>query len=296
MKKKLLVIAVACLTTAAFAQTIPNNSFENWTNMGNYSDPDMWGTLNSTTNLAGVYTVTQGTPGNPGSYYIKITSKTVLSTVAPGIAATGVINPSNQTVTGGFAMATRPANLTGKWQYMAMSGTDQGSINVITTKWNTSTSSRDTICKTQYLLPGMVMAWANFSIPLTYVAAGFPDTCMIILASSNSTPAANSYLYVDNFAFSGAVGISENSVSENMLSVYPNPSSNFVNVSFTLQNQSNVKLQLIDLTGKLVREMNPSAMKGENIVAMDLEGIENGIYFLRLETGTSTETKKISVQ
>jgi hypothetical protein len=295
MKKTLLVLAVACMTTAAFAQ-VPNNSFENWTNMGNYEDPDMWGTLNSTTDLAGVYTVTKGTPGNPGSFYLKITSKTVFTTVIPGIAATGTINPVSQTVTGGFPWTTRSSDLSGKWQYMAMSGTDQGSINVFMTKWNSSTNSRDTICNTQYLLPGMVMSWANFSIPLNYVMAGNPDTCMIILSASNTTPAANSYLYVDGLALTGIIGISENTVSENMLSVYPNPGASFVNVSFTLQNQSDVKLQLIDVAGKLIREINPSAMKGENMVTMDLEGIESGIYFLRLETATSTETKKIIIQ
>jgi hypothetical protein len=295
MKKNLLLIAAALMCSAAFAQ-IPNYSFENWTNMGNYSDPDNWGTLNSTTDLFSVYTVTQGTPGNPGSYYLKITSKTVLSTVVPGVAATGVINPANQTVTGGFPFTTRPAVISGKWQYMAMSGTDQGSINVFLSHWNTSTNSRDTISLTQYMLPGMVMAWANFSIPLTYQSSAFPDTCVIVLASSNNTPAANSYLYVDALSFAGAVGIDETAASENNLSVYPNPGASFVNISFIMENPANVKLQLVDVSGKLIRKINPSVMKGENVLTMDLEGIENGIYFLRLETATAVETKKISIQ
>jgi hypothetical protein len=296
MKKNLLLLSAICFASALFAQTIPNSGFENWTNMGNYSDPDQWGTLNSTTNLAGVYTVTQGTPGNPGAYYVKITSKTVLNQVVPGIAATGVINAQTQTITGGFPYAIRSANITGNWQYMAMSGNDQGSINVVMTKWNSMTSSRDTISATQYMLPGMVMAWANFSIPLTYLMAGNPDTCMIILAASNSTPAANSYLWVDDLNFTGLIGINEVSTSPTNLSVYPNPAQNLLNVSFTLQNQENVKLELVDVTGKLIREVNPSVMQGDNTLSMDLEGIDNGIYFIRLVSNGAIETKKISIQ
>ncbi len=296
MKKNLLALAFVSLTSIAFAQTIPNSGFENWTNMGNYSDPTGWGTLNATTDAASVYTVVRGTPGNPGASYIKITSKTVISGVVTGIAATGVINPSTQTISGGFPCSTRPADLTGAWQYMAMSGTDQGSIYVFLTKWNAATNSRDTISYTHYMLPGMVMVWTNFSIPLTYQMSGNPDTCMIALLSSNTTPTANSYLYVDNLAFSGVAGVNGNSISENNLSVYPNPAASFVNVSFTLQNQSNVKLQLVDITGKSIREINPSSLKGENTLTLNLDGIESGIYFLRLETGTSTETRKIIVE
>lgn len=64
------------ISTTAFAQ-IPNSGFENWTTMGSYSNPDNWDQLNAMTNPNSVYTCVKGTPGNPGSSYIKLTSKTV---------------------------------------------------------------------------------------------------------------------------------------------------------------------------------------------------------------------------
>jgi hypothetical protein len=297
MKKNLLFIAAASLLlTRISAQTIPNNGFENWTSMGNYSDPDNWHTLNSIGAPLSAYTVTQGTPGAVGNYYLKITSKTAGPGVIPGLATTGTINSSNQTVSGGYPFTGRPASLTGKWQYMAMSAGDQGEIAVVTTKWNTVTNSRDTISKTQYMLPGMVMAWGNFSIPLTYVAAGFPDTCLIILASSTIAPANNSYLWVDNLSFTGWVGINENEAGLNKLNLFPDPAQDILNVTFSMENFATVKLQLMDISGKLIQESIPSCSLGENTVTMNLEGVDPGIYFVRFITDKGIETRKVIVE
>ncbi|HET6991346.1 MAG TPA: T9SS type A sorting domain-containing protein [Bacteroidia bacterium] len=297
MKRNLLFIsAVVLFSTKIFSQTIPNSSFDNWTSMGNYSDPDSWSTLNSVGDPLGVYTVTPGTPAQQGTYYLKIVSKTMGPGVLPGLATTGTINSSNQTISGGYPFTSRPANLTGKWEYMAMSGTDQGMIGVLTTKWNTSTNSRDTICATQYMLPGMVMSWASFSIPLTYVGTGFPDTCLIVLASSTTAPTANSYLWIDALAFSGTVGINETQANQNNLNVYPNPAENLLNVSFNLENSSSVKIQLFDISGKLIEEFNPNCSIGENTIPLNLEGIERGIYFVRLVSDKGTDNRKIVVE
>src|SRR5437667_42356 len=71
------------------------------------------------------------------------------------------------------------------------------------TKWNTATSKRDTIAFKNYALPGMVMSWGTFTIPLTYYSYATPDSAIIVLSASGTTPVVNSYLYVDNLAFSG---------------------------------------------------------------------------------------------
>ena len=298
MKTNLLFIAaVSLMSTASYAQTIPNAGFENWTTT-TFSDPDNWGTFNSTTAPLGASTVEQGAPGNPGSFYIKITSKTIAPLgIVPGVAVTGIINIATQSVSGGFPISSRPAKLTGKWQYMSYGITDTGSVTVLLSHWNTITHAKDTVSYTHRLLTGMVMSWASFNIILNYQSSSLtPDTAMIVLAASNATPANNSYLYVDALAFTGSVGIDENSSSAKMLSVYPNPSSNLLNVSFTLENSSNVKVQLLDLSGKLLQELNSKSSVGENTLSMNLEGIDNGIYFVRLLTDNGTETKKIVIE
>ena len=75
------MIKIAISTTALLfavatvnAQTIPNPGFESWSNPNGYNVPDGWGNLNGKTSSASVYTCIKGTPGNPGTSYLKLIS------------------------------------------------------------------------------------------------------------------------------------------------------------------------------------------------------------------------------
>src|SRR5271157_5926898 len=151
------------------AQSIPNAGFENWTSKGSYSDPDSWMCFNDLTASKSVYTCEQGTPGDPGNYYLKLTSKTVTGIgVVPGYAVSGTFNTTTLQPLKGFAFNQRPLNLTGNWQYMIF-GSSPGYIKVQLTRWDSSMKTRMTVASADSVLPGMVMSWASFSIPLTYV-------------------------------------------------------------------------------------------------------------------------------
>ena len=129
MKKKLLILSTLIANFSLLkAQTIPNASFENWTNMGSYSNPNGWDQLNSLTSLGGIYTCEQGSPGAVGSFYLKLTSKTAgIAGVVPGVAVSGLIDITTQQPKSGFAFSGQPQALTGKWQHMIF-GNSQGYI------------------------------------------------------------------------------------------------------------------------------------------------------------------------
>lgn len=293
MKKTIIIFAAMALHTATLVAQIPNNGFENWTSMGSYNDPDDWDNLNSVTNFSGIFTCTKGTPGSPGTAYIKLTSKTVTGMgVVPGVAATGILDPINMTASG-FAYSARPQNLTGKWQYMAGSTADQGFISVILSQWNGTTNSRDTVAYAHYVLPGMVMSWANFTIPLTYKNGNNPDTAVIILSASGSTPVASSYLYIDNLAFSGSVaGMKDQSLVKNF-HFYPNPATGIVEVAAELEKSAGAALQLFNMSGALLKEQTVTA---SGKTQLDVSHFSKGIYLLKITSGMATETKKLVIE
>ena len=55
------------MITNSYAQTIPNNGFEDWTSMGAYNNPDSWTSLNDMTAPMSTYTCVKGTPGPLGT-------------------------------------------------------------------------------------------------------------------------------------------------------------------------------------------------------------------------------------
>lgn len=289
MKKFILsVITITSLSISLNAQ-IPNSGFETWMNMGTYENPDGWATLNDYTTGAGVYTAEKGTPGSPGSFYLKLTSKTVGPTVANGIAVSGVLDPATQQPVSGFAFNQQPESFTGKWQHMIY-GTSQGSINVQLTRWDAGTNSRVIVATANKTLTGMAMSWANFTIPFVYTDAQAPDSCIIVMKASGSNPTNQDYLWVDNLAFTGNVaGIESQSIFAD-LSIFPNPTTENFTVNIHSKEAQTISYELISVTGDVLYSKNENIVEGQNTLLIPAVGLSKGNYLVRIISGLNAET------
>jgi hypothetical protein len=295
MKKIILSIACSVATALTFAQ-IPNFSFENWTSMGSYEVPNGWGTLNNTTTGTGVYTATKATPGNPGSYYMKLTSLAVGSVVVNGIAVSGELDSITTQPKSGFAFNLRPANFTGKWQHMIY-GSSQGSIRVTLTRWDANLNQRVTVGTASVTLSGMAMSWANFTLPFNYADGGYPDTCIIVMKASGSNPTNNDYLWVDNLAFSGSVTSIENQSSFlNSINVYPNPASENIVLDLNFNTLQKVVFEIKDISGKTILTKSAGILTGETRQSLSVKGISKGTYFIYINGEQGSEARKIVIE
>lgn len=296
MKTRFTHVLFALLVPAALVAQVPNYSFENWTSMGSYDNPDGWGTMNNTTALASIYTVTKGTPGNPGSFYMKITSKTVGPGVVGGIAVSGVIDSTTMLPKSGFAFNQRPASFTGKWQHMIF-GNSQGSVTATLTRWDSNSNTRVPVAVATQTLSGMAMSWANFSINFSYTDGGYPDTCIIVLKASGANPTNNDYLWVDNLGFSGSVvGTGAEQSLLQQVSVYPNPAGSTMQVKINLQQTQNARISICDLQGRVIRTEDAELQTGENIRTLDLSALARGSYLLRIVAAEGTAVCPIVTQ
>jgi hypothetical protein len=289
MKKNIILfLFVMAFAFHSFSQ-IPNSGFENWTTVGSYKNPDGWGTMNNTTALAGIYTATQAAPGNPGSYYIKLTSKTISSVVVNGIAVSGKLDSLTQKPISGFAYNQRPQSLTGSWQHMIY-GSSQGSVYAVLTRWNSGTSGRDTIAVASQTLSGMAMSWATFTINFTYRSGNYPDSCIIILKASGSAPTANDYLWVDNLAFAGSVAaVPEVSDPGPAFEIYPNPAKDFINIHFDKKSNNDVFLNIYSSSGELV--ISEKLLSDHQ--QLNVRDLKRGVYFVEIRSNEQSETQKV---
>ena len=297
MKKLVLLFAAIATSATTFAQ-IPNAGFENWDNTGGYNTPTGWDNPNATTNPLSIYTCVKGTPGYVGASYLQLTSKTVAGFgVVPGVAVSGILDIAAAQPKSGFAYNQRPASLKGEWQYMAY-GSDAGHIVVFLSHWNSTTMSRDTVAFTDHTLAGMVMSWASFDIPLNYVSGAFPDSAIIVLSASGTTPVANSYLYVDTLQFAGSVPSSVNNISGNNMnvSVSPNPSSSFADVTFTGTPGLEATISVSDISGKVIRTYQQAERAGVNTIRMNTEQLGKGVYLVTISDGQNRSVGKLAVQ
>jgi len=77
---------------------------------------------------------------------------------------------------------------------------------------------------------------------------------------------------------------------------YPNPFNPATSISFALPNQERVELQIFTVTGRLVQTItNRVYSEGTHTLTVRSDNLASGVYFYRLKTTNSVETKRFTL-
>jgi len=110
--------------------------------------------------------------------------------------------------------------------------------------------------------------------------------------SAYSTSNRNGTFYFSDLQFfvqSAPLSISKNKLEDEVVTVYPNPVNNILNVKLSNPNIQIEKLRLTDVSGKII-------YSHQNTKAINVNGFSKGLYFLSIETNTGkTITKKVLI-
>lgn len=280
MKALFLILFSIFIFVQNYAQ-IPNSSFENWMNMGNYEVPENWYTLNEKFSSSNVFTVTKESPGKSGNSYIKVTSKTINQKVIGGIAITA------------FPIQSSPQRLSGFCQHMGYSS-EKGCISVALTKWNVQKNKRDTVALGRHELFGMIMNWSEFNIQLMYLNTDQPDSALITLQSSGLNPSAQDYLSVDDLSFQNqTANILEFDIKKNYISIYPNPATMELNIEINNLEEESIFIKMFNTNGQEVFFKSYNTNNNFINEKLDVSHLLKGIYFL--STSNSNNIQKIII-
>ena len=98
-----------------------------------------------------------------------------------------------------------------------------------------------------------------------------------------------------NFTISEATA-SIKDVSFEGFNLYPNPSNGNFNLQFETASTAPVKLQLFDLTGRLVREMQFSDVAARFSESISFKNTAKGLYLLKIKNGSKQTTRKLVIE
>jgi hypothetical protein len=77
---------------------------------------------------------------------------------------------------------------------------------------------------------------------------------------------------------------------------YPNPFNPTTTISFSLAKASEVKLQVFDIKGSLIKTiLNERKAAGDYSLQFDANNLSSGTYLYKLETPTGVQTKKMTL-
>lgn len=98
-------------------------------------------------------------------------------------------------------------------------------------------------------------------------------------------------LYVLNASL--ALGIHENNITENSISLFPNPASNYFSINLNLVQSDELLFELFDASGKKVFTKNETIGAGNTTKTVHLDQYRSGVYVLKISGKELHYTEKI---
>lgn len=84
--------------------------------------------------------------------------------------------------------------------------------------------------------------------------------------------------------------------SSQVVSIYPNPASTILNITFNSPSNEMISLQLMDMSGKILRTTNFHSAVGVNQYTIALDDFSNGLHFIELTMGSNRIFHKVIIQ
>lgn len=112
--------------------------------------------------------------------------------------------------------------------------------------------------------------------------------------ANNTTPEKFYYLGAIRLEASGKLNVDSPALSSS-LAVYPNPVANRMQITFDLKEQSNLKIDIYDLSGRLVENIvNGEQPAGKFSKAWNRSSnIASGVYILQIDANGKRSTSKL---
>ncbi len=279
MKKIIFTITLHLILAGITFAQVADLSFENW-----YTDSLGHNVLTNWTHYAG------SGPSPNNSFFGTWRS----DTAAQGAHALKLSRWYNYTCDWAQQVApvsNRPWGVSGYYKYeeniLIQNNIDSALVEMVLTKWNTTTMQRDTIGFGSKLLLGSV-GFSIFNCPVTYIAAGIPDTVTINIrpmpwSSSYINMAGwGSYLTIDDLSFAERSTSGIKLVTEDGLFIYPNPVKDKLHIHMA----GETSFAITDITGK--RLLQSKLGKGDN--SIDVSRFAAGSYLLILNDKEYSKT------
>jgi hypothetical protein len=275
---RVIILCVAVLTAGIMHAQIPNPGFETWVS----GVPSGWDSVGA----AVPGSIEQSSTAHGGSSAARGNVVSLLGFTLPPLLYAG---DDGQ----GFPVSQRHGTLSGFYQFNQVGG----DIFYVTVGMLQAGSP---IGAGVFVTGANQASYAQFDVPISYVAGGNPDTCYIwitILDTASGFPHLGSYFIVDDLSFSGITAVDDPAQIPGQFALrqnYPNPFNPSTSITFTIPEASFVSLRVFDVLGREVGTLVSEELRpGVHTRQWDASGNPAGVYYYTLRAGDFTATRKL---
>ncbi len=270
----------------------PNGGFENWNTLSTLS-PDNWFSFNFAC-YPGDTSATRTTDHYDGTYAMKLKSVPLTIGDTMGYLTNGIFGSNGPQ--GGMPVPQNPSIISGYYKYIPV-GLDTAIAVCFDYYYNPATDSTVTLAVSSIKLPP-INTYTYFEIPFTYNGTPVTDTVNVTFASGNKSGlyhGLGSTLFLDDLQISYMpVGVTESNQEAGNINVFPNPVNGDCNVSFDLNSDQTIYLDLYNETGQKVFSEKLDNVKN-TVSKLNLSTLAKGIYMMNVKTKDKVYSKRIVI-
>lgn len=133
----------------------------------------------------------------------------------------------------------------------------------------------------------------SYSLNAFGAGSASPQSNMLFRFVFHSDGVENTFdgAIIDNFVIETALGTNQSSLND--LVIYPNPTSNIINISFNSIVNDDVQISLYDVQGRLIKTVKAESTIGSFDYPLDLLTVPTGFYLLKISQGNLNYNTKI---
>jgi hypothetical protein len=129
----------------------------------------------------------------------------------------------------------------------------------------------------------------NLAFRCTFYPKNFAGFTGKTLVAGSTIENSNTVSTSCNF---NSVGITKNT-SDETIQIYPNPANEFITIKMQDVSKENLKIEVVDVTGKLVQETNVNQAEAE--IILNIKTLTTGIYLIKINGANQSFTKRIVI-
>lgn len=272
---------------------LSNGSFETWEDMGGYSEPKYWYTLNSLTQFGfEASTIVSETPRSGQKSVLLITTENALQNL-PGILASGpILNEDSDVDFSNIKVpfTYRPKAMSFYYKYVP-GPMDSCNAYMALTRWNSTRQQTDTIAEAVFSIGDTVAEYRKVEVDFIYYSTQTPDSALVIITSSYNgfDPVVGSALYIDDFGINFNTGLTDLSKATIDVMMYPNPASDFIKLK---TQEAVVDVEITNSLGQLVLVKSKHQSNQEIAIAT----LPIGMYWVKTTSNKGTAINKFIKQ
>lgn len=295
MKKTLVLLAALLTVSFAWAQQLPDGSFEEWKTGKNYQGETyndlanpFWQTLNVLSTLPpemGTGPVVVFKEQGKTGFCPKMQSDTLTlgeqTIFLPGVVGAMTVIIDRQTAQFGRPYTGRPTTLKGFMKYEPV---ENDSAAIFVEVYTTKDGKREVVGRVEQIYYEAMKDWTEFELPIRYRDDESPvdSICVLFISSAgydfndlfNCHGQVGSTLWVDDCRFEGVSGTANEAAGMLNVRAYPNPATDVLNVVV----EENAQLTIFDQAGRVL--LQQAVVAGEN--ALNIANLKAGFYTYRV--------------